>query len=222
MISLLIVDDDEFIRESLKVFMARDSDIEVVGCAAHGADAVELMSSGLQVDVVLMDIRMPQCDGVEGTKRIKDLFPNTRVLMLTTFDDDEFIIQALENGASGYLLKNIPPERIIHGIKTVHDGDILIHPDIARKLTSFLRPVASSPSPSPDTSSAQKLEHYGLTPMEETLVRHIAEGLSNKEIAQKCFLSEGTIKNYITDILGKLQLRDRTQIAILYLKGSVK
>ncbi|OAB42976.1 response regulator transcription factor [Paenibacillus glacialis] len=222
MISLLIVDDDEFIRESLKVLMAMDAEIAVVGCAAHGADAVELMQSGLQVDVVLMDIRMPVCDGVEGTKRVKEQFPNTRVLMLTTFDDDEFIIQALQNGASGYLLKNIPPDRIIHGIKTVHDGDILIHPDIARKLTTFLRPVAPSTMQSSETSCAHKLELYGLTPMEQTIVRHISEGLSNKEIAQKCFLSEGTVKNYITDILSKTQLRDRTQIAILYLTNSVK
>jgi len=222
LISLLIVDDDEFIRESLKVLMARDSDIEVVGCAAHGADAVELMASGLQVDVILMDIRMPICDGVEGTKRVKDQFPNTRVLMLTTFDDDEFIIQALVNGASGYLLKNIPPDRIIQGIKTVHDGDILIHPDIARKLTTFLRPVAPSPIQPSENSCTHKLEQYGLTPMEQTIVRHISEGLSNKEIAQTCFLSEGTVKNYITDILSKLQLRDRTQIAILYLTDSMK
>ena len=223
MISLLIVDDDEFIRESLKVLMAMDSDIEVVGCAAHGADAVDLMASGLHVDVVLMDIRMPICDGVEGTKRVKEQFPNTRVLMLTTFDDDEFIIQALVNGASGYLLKNIPPDRIIHGIKTVHDGDILIHPDIARKLTTFLRPMpSSSPIEASEASCTHKLEQYGLTPMEQTIVRHISEGRSNKEIAQTCFLSEGTVKNYITDILSKTQLRDRTQIAILYLTNSLK
>lgn len=217
----MIVDDDEFIRESLKVFMAMDVDIQVVGCAANGADAVELMQSGIHVDVVLMDIRMPICDGVEGAKRVKERFPHTRVLMLTTFDDDEYIIQALENGASGYLLKNIPPERIIHGIKTVHKGDILIHPDIARKLTAFLRPAATSSPQTSETSAALRLEPYGLTPMEQRIVRHIAEGLSNKEIAQTCFLSEGTVKNYITEVLSKLQLRDRTQIAILYLKDDV-
>ncbi|OAB41831.1 response regulator transcription factor [Paenibacillus antarcticus] len=222
MISLLIVDDDEFIRESLRVLMAMDAEIEVVGCATHGADAVYLMQSGLHVDVVLMDIRMPVCDGVEGTKRIKEQFPDTRVLMLTTFDDDEFIIQALQNGASGYLLKNIPPDRIIHGIKTVYDGDILIHPDIARKLTTLLRPAAPSPIQRSEKSCIHKLEQYGLTPMELTIIRHISEGLSNKEIAQTCFLSEGTVKNYITDILSKLQLRDRTQIAILYLTDSMK
>ncbi|WP_438348889.1 response regulator transcription factor [Paenibacillus sp. FA6] len=229
MISLMIVDDDEFIRESLKVLMAVDAEIEVVGCAANGADAAELMVSGQQVDVVLMDIRMPICDGVEGTKRIKKLFPDTRVLMLTTFDDDEYIIQALENGASGYLLKNIAPDRIIHGIKTVHEGDILIHPDIARKLTTFLRPpavanpqvIAGENATSTSHADGNALSQYGLSPMELTIIRHISDGLSNKEIAQECFLSEGTVKNYITDILSKLQLRDRTQIAILYLKAQV-
>ncbi|AOZ93274.1 response regulator transcription factor [Paenibacillus crassostreae] len=226
MISLLIVDDDEFIRESLKVLIAMDSKIKVVGCAANGADAVALMSSGLHVDVVLMDIRMPVCDGVEGTKQIKKLFPNSRVLMLTTFDDDEFIIQALENGASGYLLKNIAPDRITQGIKTVHNGDILIHPDVARKLTGFLRHSVNLETrtqidlPNSQTQRDEiLLTKFSLTPMEITIVHHISEGLSNKEIAQACFLSEGTVKNYITEILGKLQLRDRTQIVIHYLKA---
>jgi DNA-binding NarL/FixJ family response regulator len=257
MISILIVDDDEFIRESLRVIISLDTEIDVVGTASHGAKAVEFMTGGRQVDVVLMDIRMPICDGVEGTKRIKELFPDTRVLILTTFDDDEYIIQALENGASGYLLKNIAPDRIIHGIKTVHAGDVLIHPDIARKLATFLRPATSGAMQSYQTSHRSQesqitqlyptsqatqsnstlqatqisgrqensvsqgdtLIQYHLTPMEFSIVRYISEGLSNKEISKVCFLSEGTVKNYITDILSKLHLRDRTQIAILYLKA---
>lgn len=217
MISLLIVDDDAFIRESLKTLIAMDQDIEVVGTAGHGLEVMEMMQAGLQVDVILMDIRMPVCDGVEGTKVIKKQFPDTRVLMLTTFDDDEFIIQALQNGASGYLLKNIAPDRIIQGIKTIHDGDMLIHPDIARKLTTFLRPMAPIVQPTSDRSNTDRWISYGLTKAEKSIVCYISEGLSNKEIAQKLFLSEGTIKNYITDILSKLELRDRTQIAILYL-----
>lgn len=140
-LSVLIVDDDPFIRESLSLLIGMDPQIEVVGTACHGLEAVnQLESGGMPVpDVVLMDIRMPECDGVEGTKRIKALFPQTSVLILTTFDDDEFIIEALQSGASGYLLKNIPPSRIIEGIKTVHSGSMLIHPDIARKLTGMLR-----------------------------------------------------------------------------------
>lgn len=213
MISVLIVDDDPFIRESLKLLVGMDPDIEITGAAAHGGEALDLLEGGLVADVVLMDIRMQVCDGVEGTLRIREKYPDIRVLMLTTFDDEDYIAEALRNGASGYLLKNIPPDRIIQGIKTVHDGNMLIHPDIARKLTGMLRPAAQ---PAPQTPA--KLEAFGLTPAECNIVTLIADGLSNKEIAGRLFLSEGTVKNYVTDILGKLSLRDRTQIAIFYLK----
>lgn len=214
MINVLIVDDDPFIRQSLQVLLGMDLDIEVTGAASEGNEALELLQKGLMVDVVLMDIRMPGCDGVEGTGKIKKAFPQISVLMLTTFDDDEYIIEALRNGASGYLLKNIPPDRIIQGIKTVHEGNMLIHPDIARKLATFLQPAARQESP-----QGQPLESFGLTKAELTIVASIAEGHTNKEIAGQLFLSEGTVKNYITDILSKLELRDRTQIAIFYLKN---
>lgn len=254
---VLIVDDDPFIRESLSLLIGMDPQIEVAGTARHGLEAVNLLQSGEVPlpDVVLMDIRMPECDGVEGTKRIKAMFPQISVLILTTFDDDEFIIEALKSGASGYLLKNIPPSRIIQGIRTVHSGSMLIHPDIARKLTGLLRvpeqaaasntevdagrasaeleaktqPGGSEPRPGSgpdgtpldDSASHEslvqsKLRAAGLTSAEQNVVALIAEGMSNKEIAQKLFLSEGTVKNYVTDILAKLQVRDRTQIAILY------
>ena len=117
MISVLIVDDDPFIRESLKLLVGMDPDIEVSAIAEHGEEALALLEEGLPVDVVLMDIRMPVCDGVEGTRRIRERHSDVRVLMLTTFDDDEYIVEALRNGASGYLLKNIPPDRIIQGLK---------------------------------------------------------------------------------------------------------
>lgn len=212
-LTLFIVDDDPFIRESLTLLIGMDPDIEVIGSAENGAEAAERLQTGGTVpDVVLMDIRMPECNGVEGTKRIKSLFPDVAVLMLTTFDDDEFILEALRNGASGYLLKNIPPDRIIQGIKTVHGGNMLIHPDIARKLTGLLR---ATPAPPAD----DWLQRAGLTATEHNVLRLIADGLSNKEIAGQLFLSEGTVKNYVTDILGKLDVRDRTQLAILYWKG---
>ncbi|WP_150270435.1 response regulator transcription factor [Paenibacillus tepidiphilus] len=211
MINIVIVDDDPFIRESLKVLAGLDPQIQVTGAAGNGHEALALLQEQAPTDVVLMDIRMPGCDGVEGTRLIKSAFPQVQVLMLTTFDDDEYIIEALRNGASGYLLKNIPPDRIIQGIKTVHEGNMLIHPDIARKLTGFLQ---SSPRP----EAPAPLESYGLTKAELTIVASIAEGHTNKEIAAELFLSEGTVKNYISEILGKLGLRDRTQIAILYWK----
>jgi DNA-binding NarL/FixJ family response regulator len=214
MIKVIVVDDDPFIRQSLQVLLGMDPDIEVIGTASEGNEALNLLQTGHVADVILMDIRMPGCGGVEGTEIIKKAFPLVSVLMLTTFDDDEYIIEALRNGASGYLLKNIPPDRIIQGIKTVYEGNMLIHPDIARKLATFLQPVARSESP-----KVQPLESYGLTKTELAVVASIAEGHSNKEIAGELFLSEGTVKNYITDILSKLELRDRTQIAIFYLKN---
>ncbi|GGI43135.1 DNA-binding response regulator [Paenibacillus marchantiophytorum] len=213
MIHLLITDDDPFIRESLKLIIGLDEDIEVAGTCTNGDEALAFIQSGSQVDVVLMDIRMPICDGVLGTLKIKQAYPNVVVLILTTFDDDEFIVQALRNGASGYLLKNISPDRIIQGIKTVEQGNLLIHADIAKKLTTFISPNTMPSVPAPKALSA-----LGLTASEQTVVMKISEGLSNKEIAQELFLSEGTVKNYITEILSKLNLRDRTQIAIFYLK----
>jgi DNA-binding NarL/FixJ family response regulator len=211
-INVFIVDDDPFIRESLTLLLGLDSEITIVGTASNGNEAVEAISTLDDVpDVVLMDIRMPICDGVEGTLKVNALNENISVLILTTFDDDEFIIEALRNGASGYLLKNIPPDRIIQGIKTVFGGSMLIHPDVARKLSGLLRPSAPT--------KEQRDWAKELTAAEFNIVTLIAEGMSNKEIASKLFLSEGTVKNYITDILSKLAVRDRTQIAIMYLKS---
>ncbi|MDB5052585.1 MAG: DNA-binding response regulator [Bacilli bacterium] len=216
MIHLLIVDDDPFIRESLKLILDLDDAISVAGTCTNGNEALEFIRQNSTINVVVMDIRMPECDGVEGTLKIKQFAPDIAILILTTFDDDEYIIEALKNGANGYLLKNIAPDRIIEGIKTVRNGNLLIHPSIAKKLTGLLQPKKQESVP---VKACDLLGQYNLTAAEQQVVHKIAEGKSNKEIAQELFLSEGTVKNYITEILSKLSLRDRTQIAIFYLKN---
>jgi DNA-binding NarL/FixJ family response regulator len=210
-IRLLIVDDDPFIRESLRLILNQEPQFEVVGTAGNGEEAFSFCQKNPSVDVVLMDIRMPVCDGVEGSRRIKEAFPHIAVLILTTFDDDEYVLEALRHGTNGYLIKNVPPDQIIEGIKLVHRGHMLVHPDVAKKLSGFL---IEKPRP----KQFKDLHQYGITATEQQIIEKIAEGLSNKEIAQVLYLSEGTVKNYITQILSKLQLRDRTQIAIFYLK----
>jgi DNA-binding NarL/FixJ family response regulator len=219
LISILIVDDDPFIRESMKVILDLDAELTVAGTCQDGLSAYEFVQK-VPIDVVVMDMRMPGTDGVEGTRLIKSLPNSPAVLVLTTFDDDEYIAAALRNGANGYLLKNVPPSRIISGIKTVHEGSLLIHPEIARKLAGMIGSVdgGTGVKPSAGASQERDLSRYGLTAAEQSIVRHIADGLSNKEIAAALYLSEGTVKNYISEILDKLELRDRTQIAIFYLK----
>lgn len=210
-INLLIVDDDKLIRDSLSMYAKYDKDLNVTGACSNGDEAFSICMSE-KVDVILMDIRMPVCDGVLGTKKIKQAFPEIKILILTTFDDDEYIFEALKNGANGYLLKNTSPDKIMEDIKIVYEGNMLIHPDIASKMTRFLGKDSSS-------TGGNGLSGHGLSEIEKDIVGHIAEGHTNKEIAEMVHLSEGTIKNYITDILSKLNLRDRTQIAIFYYKN---
>jgi len=206
-INVLIVDDDKLIRDSLSIILGLDPELQVAGTAANGDEALQACLTR-PVDVVLMDIRMPVCDGVAGTQKIKAAQPRAKVLILTTFDDDEYIFEALRNGASGYLLKNVSPDKISEAVKVVHSGNLLIHPDAANKLTAML-----------SKEKTPNLADYGLSEAEARIVELIAGGYSNREIARMIYLSEGTVKNYISDILSKLNLRDRTQIAIFYLKG---
>lgn len=205
-IRVMIVDDDELIRESLKMILELDKEIEVVGTCTNGDEAYRLTQEK-QVDVVLMDIRMPICDGISGTRKIKETNPNIKVLILTTFKDDEFIFQALKNGANGYILKNTPSVKIKEQIKLVHFGTMLIDPEMAQKLTGML-----------NSTGEKDLASYELTNREIEITKLVSQGLSNKEIADKLYLGESTVKNYISTILDKLNLRDRTQLAVFYLK----
>ncbi len=208
-VNVVIADDDALIRDSLKLILDIDSDIAVVGTCINGDEAFKICST-VSVDVVLMDIRMPVCDGIIGTKKIKNQFPHINILVLTTFQDEEYIMQALKNGASGYILKNTPSATIREYIKIVNHGALLIHPEIATKLKKML-----------NVKTEKDLSKYNLTPREIQIIQLISDGYSNTEIVKKLFLSESTIKNYVSTILTKLNLRDRTQVAVFYLKRNL-
>lgn len=208
-----IADDELLIREGFKIIFSSDPEIEIVGLCENGEKALELCSK-THVDVMLMDIRMPGCDGVLGTKLIKEACPDTKVLILTTFKDDEYIFDALKYGASGYLLKDTSHNIILDAIKGVFMGNVIMHPDVAAKVISTQQ-----------SSSVENLKHvktqYNLTEREAEIVINVSFGLSNKEIGEKLYLTEGTVKNHITEILSKLSLRDRTQIAIFAFKNKL-
>jgi DNA-binding NarL/FixJ family response regulator len=211
-IRVAIADDDALIRDSLKVILELDPELEVAGTCINGDEALKLCQE-TEVDVILMDIRMPGCDGIMGTKKIKEAYPQIKVLILTTFQDDEYIFQALKNGADGYLLKNTPSLQIKEQIKLAHQGTMLIHGEVAQKLSGMLNKR--------ERGAAEKekdLSKYDLTEREKEIIKLVSEGYSNKEIADQLFLGESTVKNYISAILDKLNLRDRTQIAVFYLK----
>jgi DNA-binding NarL/FixJ family response regulator len=207
-IKLLIVDDEKLIREGLKVMLSVFDDIEVVGTAENGYKALEVCKTS-DVDVVLMDIRMKTCDGVMGTRLIKEQFTKTKVIILTTFKDKEYIQEAMRYGAFGYMLKDSSHDVIYEGIKTAYKGNMVVHPDVAIEMMGSNGVIKSN------------IDKYGLLEKEIKIIEAIAKGLTNKEISEELFLSEGTIKNNITNILSKLKLRDRTQIAIFAFKNGI-
>ncbi len=195
---MLIVDDQTLMREGLKTIIDMEEDMQVVGCAANGKEAYH-MTRELQPDVILMDIRMPEMDGVESTRIIKKEIPQTTVIVLTTFDDDEYIIDALRHGASGYLLKDIPAEELLKAIRDGAAGDILMHGSVAAKLAA--RVAMHEPRvPTPE-----------LSPREIEIAELMLKGLSNREIADSLYITEGTVKNYITVIYSKLGTSNRAQ-----------
>jgi DNA-binding NarL/FixJ family response regulator len=207
MIKVLLVDDQHLIRQGLKVLLELEADLEIVGEAENGETAIHLIRE-LNPDVVLMDIRMPIMDGVAATREIQKLFQNVKVLVLTTFDDDEYVKTAIQNGAMGYLLKDTPSEELAVAIRAVYKGYTQLGPGIVKKLLTQFAPGTPIQIPSPPPNLAE------LTPREKEVLRLIATGASNREIAQKLYISEGTVKNHVTNILNRLSLRDRTQAAI--------
>jgi DNA-binding NarL/FixJ family response regulator/class 3 adenylate cyclase len=208
-VRVMIVDDQALVRAGFKMILEAEPDIEVVGEAADGGEAVAECSS-LKPDVVLMDVRMPEMDGIEATRRVlAQPEAETKVVMLTTFDMDEYVYDALRAGASGFLLKDVPPEQLVAGIRSVASGDALLAPSITRRV---IEEFVSRP---PSSARALPAELEELTARELEVLKLVARGLSNAEIAKELFVSETTVKTHVAHVLMKLDLRDRVQAVVL-------
>lgn len=213
-IKVIIADDNSFIREGMKIILTTFDEFDVVATVEDGQEAVAYCEAH-EVDVALMDVRMPNLNGVEAAKQLTER-TRTKTLILTTFDDDEYITDAILNGTKGYLLKNNDPERIRDAIKTVYHGHHVLQDVVLDKIKSGL-----SPGKPEKEDKADKFDRSLFTERELDIMALIAKGLANKEISKKLFISEGTIANHITSVLSKTGLEHRTQIAIFYLTGEV-
>lgn len=216
MIKVLIVDDQELIRQSLELMLQSKVNFDVVGTAENGREAIRCVRK-FKPDVVLMDIRMPDMDGIESLKIIKENCPNIKVIILTTFDDDEYIYETLKNGANGFLLKGISVSELVKAIETVMVGGSMIEATVGSKVLSLFAQMARGDY----RFSIEQRDYNRLGTIELKLVQLIGQGLSNKEISEKLNFTEGTVRNYISNILKKLDLRDRTQIAIFAIQSSI-
>jgi NarL family two-component system response regulator LiaR len=202
-ISVLIVDDHGVVRQGLRTYLELLDDIELMGEAENGLEAVAQVRQ-YQPDVVLMDLVMPEMDGIKATRQIGAISPSTRVIVLTSFADDEKVFPAIKAGAQGYLLKDVSPAQLADAIRAVHEGKTHLHPDITKKLVDQFASPGAGPRPTPDE----------LTPREQEVLRLIAQGMNNREIAQALSISDKTVKTHVSNILSKLDLADRTQAAI--------
>ena len=204
---VLIVDDDALIREGLKILLEIEDDFQVVGTASNGQEALEMCRKE-KPELVLMDIRMPVMDGVLGTKLIKSQLREIKIVILTTFKHDEYIKEALKSGAEGYILKNQPADSIIESLRAVSKGNIVLEREVANTLSSMLK-----------ESKKATPERLNISQREFEILKLVGEGLSNREIAESLNLSEGTTRNYVTGLLEKLGFRDRTQLAIFFIRN---
>jgi DNA-binding NarL/FixJ family response regulator len=229
-IRVMLVDDQTLLRESFQRLLELEGgDIEVVGTAGDGVEALALVerlaAAGRLPHVALMDVRMPHMDGVEATRQLSARFPDVRVLILTTFDEDAYVLDGLRAGAKSYLLKDVSAAQLVDAIRTVQRGGSPLQPSVAAKLVAHLRRTPE-PAPEPATPPAESAataapaQHTGEPPLEDLtdrereILRYVARGDNNREIGEALFITEGTVKNHVSNILSKLGLRDRTQAAL--------
>ncbi|MBB6733666.1 response regulator [Cohnella zeiphila] len=212
-IRLLLADDHAMVRKGLQVFLQTQPDLELAGEAASGPEAVD-KAAELRPDVVLMDLAMPVLNGIEATKRIKEANPAVKVIVLTSFSDQDHALPAIRAGVNGYLLKDIEPEELVSAIRRVHEGQAALHPDVAGQLMSRLAGEEKPQEAAPNAESE-------LTGRERQVLGLIASGKSNKEIAAELFITEKTVKTHVSHVLDKLGLNDRTQAAIYAVKQGI-
>ncbi|UJF33973.1 response regulator transcription factor [Paenibacillus hexagrammi] len=214
-IRIVIADDQTLLRDALQTIINLEPDMEVVGVAENGEQATELVRRH-QPDLVLMDVRMPQLDGIAATKIIMREFPDTMIVVLTTFAEDEYIVESMAHGAKGFLLKDMPGEKIIQALRDVYQGQLMMPSIIASKLAARISFLTSGPQ-KPLTLDRTKLQGITFTEREKHIIQLMLDGKSNKEMAKTLYMSEGTVKNYVSIIYHKIGVKDRTK-AILCLK----
>jgi DNA-binding NarL/FixJ family response regulator len=216
-IKIMIVDDQRLMREGLRTILDLEHDLNVVELAENGRDALDKIADA-QPDVILMDIRMPIMDGVECTGIIKHKYPGVKVLILTTFDDDEFIIEALKNGAVGYILKDLSSEKLVGAIRDVYNGNFSMQSEIAAKVISHITGITKESIHNHVVIGLHPRSE--LTDREKDVLKLVGKGMSNVEIAKKLYISEGTVKNYISNLYSKLQVSDRSKLTLYAIENN--
>lgn len=212
MIKVVIVDDQEIVREGLKMILSLHEEVEIIGEVSNGDELLKLMETKTP-EVVLMDIRMPVMNGIEATKIMKNRYPNVKIIILTTFNEDEYIFEGLKNGADGYILKDSDSNEIMSAIKSATSGEVMLNPKVTVKVINALNSMKSE-----NKSEKNKLIE-SLTPREREVAKHVFQGENNKEIANKLFVTEGTIKNYVSKIFEKLEVNSRAELIVM-LRGT--
>lgn len=212
-IRILLVDDQALFREGLRTLLSVWPDLDVIAEAGNGQEAIDT-AVNLHPDVVLMDLRMPVLDGVAATRRLLEKLPNTKIIVLTTFDDDDHVFDGLRAGAVGYLLKDVPSEKLVEAIRAAAAGQSFLQPSVAAKVVAEFARLTSRPATAVPTETAVSPLVEPLSDRELEILVLVARGASNREIAGQLYIAEGTVKNHVTNILGKLGVRDRTQAAL--------